>query len=167
MLKRNFLKTCCLFVLFQLMNTGLVFTKEYNVKTGLKAYVWNEILKKFINQSMHLNYTESRELFWYLNYTMFPIGISLKHNVRVALLESIQKYKEWNKKASQNNIEISKDIVELPSTTIWFKYGNEWQRDKSCNNDYQLFFSDDSKTSDHHQVRTTTRQLQSISYSCA
>lgn len=119
-----------LLILFMCVATGPVIAKEYTVKTGLKTNVWNDILDHLISQKMHFSYdTESQSLLWYVDYPIFPIAISLKDTVRRTLLEYIQKYKEWNRKASRKGIRVDKKIGDLPSTTIWFKYGDDWIED--------------------------------------
>lgn len=118
-----------LLILVVCIITGSVIAKEYSVKTGLKANVWSDIWG-LIGQDMRLKYdTEDQSLLWYIDYTMSPIAIVLEDAVRITLLKYIQKYKEWNKKASQMRVKVNKKIGELPPTTVWFKYGGDWETD--------------------------------------
>lgn len=134
-----FLMLCSLFFI------GLLDAKEYKVRKGLKANIYNDILGGFVDQKMHLSYdTEDDEFLLYVDYMIWPIAIQFTDTLRTTLLTYIQKYKEWNKKATEKGVELEKEIGILPLTKIWFKSGDTWARDNSAEI-HTKFFSQSAK----------------------
>lgn len=132
--------------------------KEYQVKKGLKANIWNDLLGGMNQQGMHLSYdTEIRQFLWYIDYTMLPIVVLLSDDVRDSTLEYISKYKEWNKKASQKGVKVDKEIGTLPPTTVWFKYGDVWHPDISAKIQIKFF----SQSTQRHQLIVSLGTLES------
>lgn len=148
-----------LFILLATLFSGHVFAKEYTVRSGLKANIWNDFLKGLVSQSMHFSYdNENKVLLWYVDYPISPIAISISDNHRVELLNHIKKYKEWNKKASAKGMKLEKEIGTLPATKVWFKSGNDWTRDNSGIVHVKFF----SQSPQKHQLIIYLEELQSV-----
>ncbi|MCD4817430.1 MAG: hypothetical protein K8S23_01915 [Candidatus Cloacimonetes bacterium] len=139
---KKYLFVLILFIFFAIDSGN---SKEYRVKTGLQTNTWNNLLESFINRDMHLTYEpESNSLTWYVN----SIAISLKDTVRVTLLDYIQKYKKWNIQASQKNVTLDKEIGDLPLTTVYFNYANDFGTDHSVKIHVKFF----SQSTQRHQL---------------
>jgi len=143
------MKKTFFFSLIFLLFFSIAISKEYKVESGLKANIYNDILGGFVNQNMHLSYdTEDKKFLLYIDYMIWPIAIEFTDTLRITLLTYIEKYKEWNKKASQKGVKLEKEIGVLPQTTVWFKSGDSWEIDFSVVIHVKFF----SQSTQKHQL---------------
>lgn len=143
------MKKTFFFSLIFLLFFSIAISKEYKVESGLKANIYNDILGGFVDQNMHLSYdTEDKKFLLYIDYMIWPIAIEFTDTLRITLLTYIEKYKEWNKKASQKGVKLEKEIGVLPQTTVWFKSGDSWEIDFSVVIHVKFF----SQSTQKHQL---------------
>lgn len=146
------------FTIAILLSITLSFSKEYPVKNSLNANVYNDFISNFVEQGMRLNFdTDKSSLLWYVDYMMFPVAILFTDTLRHALAEHIEKYKDWNKKATEKGVKVDKEIGELPATTVWFKYGDDWEKDSNAKIHVKFF----SQNSQKHQLIVYFEELES------
>jgi hypothetical protein len=132
--------------------------KEFPVNRELTANIYNDFLSNLIGQGMRLNYdTEQGTFLWYVDYTIFPVAIQFTDTVRHTLSGYIEKYKEWNKKASEKGLKVDKEIGELPATAVYFKYGDGWEKDSRATIHVKFFSQDAQK----HQMIVYFETLES------
>lgn len=147
-LKNSVISSLFLLILFMCFSIRPISAKNYIVKDSLKVNVWNDILGDFISKNTYLIYGSNQSLYWCIDYTLTPTVILLKDTTRETLLEYIEKYKKWNRKATQKGVKLEKEIGVLPSTIVSFKLGDDWQSDYSARI-HIIFFSQSTK---RHQL---------------
>ena len=112
-------------IIMILLIIGTTFTKEYNTGIKLNWTYYNDLLENAYNKDAALKYDVDDSLF-FLYFYNHSETFSFSFKNATTLLNIIQKYKEWNIKASNNNITISKDISFFNDDKIWWKGYDNW-----------------------------------------
>lgn len=144
---------CLLLICF--FNVAIANAKRIPVKTGLKAYVYNSLLKRqlplditlyFYPNEDEVNDRADNTIMMSIGYPVFPVAIQFIGDSREKFLSMIKKYKEWNKKATSKGIKLDKAIGSLEVEAFWKV--QEWYSDKTTNITISFF----SQSKDKHQL---------------
>lgn len=98
--------------------------KEYTVNDSLQWKYWNDVHERFSDEDAYLKYDPEGDTWNLYFYGISTYAFSFKDPVQLKTI--IAKYREWNVKASNNNIELNKEIAEYNDRLIWFKVFDEW-----------------------------------------
>lgn len=104
-----------------------VFCKERLYDESIKPKQYVDILKTQTVSGFCINYDDSdgKFRFWSLE-TMGPIVFDADLVFIDSMIKIIEKYKEWNIKASAKGIKIDKTISKLWTGKAYWKWGDEW-----------------------------------------
>ena len=69
----------------------------------------------------------------------------------------IQKYKDWNKKASTKGIKLDKEIARLKTKKAFWKWGDDWHSSRPIYVTFQFF----SQSTQKHQLVLLFSKMQS------
>lgn len=100
--------------------------KQYTVDSGTweyyNTYAGYQTEQYFVKYDLE----DNSVLLYFGKYYNWTFGIS-RDDIK-PLKNIIKKYKDWNKKASANNITLNKEIVNMKlDDGFWWKSGNEWR----------------------------------------
>lgn len=114
-----------------------LFAKQHSVNNDLTWKYWNDVWKTYSTEEMSLKYDNDEDMWYLYFYGVSTYALSFKNPTE--LLGVISKYKEWNITASQNNVEIMKEISSINDGLVWWKTFDDWNN--SSQNIKAMFMS--------------------------
>jgi len=129
--------------------------KEVKVKSGLTHLSYSSTLEKVIEKNISINYDTDKDMFcfYFESFDMCdPVDFECDSVTIDSLRTIIKKYKEWNKQASTEQVEIQKEIASLIVNDTYFKYGDSWHSSSLR----VIFFEFRSLSKDKHALRISS-----------
>ena len=95
-------------------------------RTDISPKLFNDVWNRQFDARMRIDYDKDDDWFHiYIYETMDTTGFALTREQADALIESLDKYKEWNIKASSKSVTLEKEIAKVSSA------GGFWQTGKT------------------------------------
>lgn len=116
----------------------------------INAYHWNSVFERFNEFQINFQYDEeSDKVYIFIPEFIALVSYELDSIDRKAILETIDKYIEWEKKAIEMEVEIEKRIDSIYFKG-WFRIGDNWEYSyrKSCGIEFSFF----SQSLSRHQL---------------
>lgn len=137
-------------ILLILMLPVTAFGEAIKYRSDIKPKHYNEVWKKQYESATRIDYDPEKDSFdFYIKENLYLIGFTLTRAQADDLVKAIEKYKEWNIKASRKGVTLEKEIAQLSTSGTFWKIGNgDWSFGNGVNVSAQ-FFSQNTKT---HQL---------------
>jgi hypothetical protein len=127
----------------------LVAAEEHLYCNTIKPKQYNEVWKQQFDSEFLVRYDDrDREFLFYSNEAIAVFGFCLNSTQVDSLVSIIEKYKEWNIKASKKEVKLDKEIAKLPTKYTFCKMGDDWSVGPSI--DISVYFF--SQTPKVHQL---------------
>lgn len=122
----DFMKYFYLFLMFIVSTTSQADAIKYTSEIVPKYY--NDVWKQQYDMAMRIDYDEQKKSFdFYIQENLYLTGFTLTRDQADSLITLIDKYKEWNLKASKKGVTIEKEIGKFESSNTFWKIGNgDW-----------------------------------------
>lgn len=97
-------------------------------KYDIRPNHYNDVWEKQIETTTRLDYDPKKDSFdFYIKETLYLTGFTISREQADLLIESIEKYKKWNLKASKKGVTLEKKISTVPTSDTFWKIGNgDW-----------------------------------------
>lgn len=116
------------FTVMMFFSVTSVSAKEIVVESGATCFTYNEVWESERLHDIDLRYDTDRDIY----YLYIDIGLTIRGVAMMFDTSSVEKlryvfnkYLDWNKKAIENQVEITKDIALLELQPL-FRWGDEW-----------------------------------------
>lgn len=135
-------------ILILLQNSAALGDEETYCES-IKPTQYNEIWSKHFESDFKINYDPDDDTFvFYSDETLTIFGFVIDRSQADSLMSIIDKYKDWNIKASNKKVKLEKEIASFPVKFIFWKMGDEWSVDTSSRVSAYFF----SQTDQVHQL---------------
>ena len=145
-----------LFLSWNLGASALASENDFIVNDSLTMRSWNSFWQNFSKGRMGIRYNVQDNQYYLILSSHSKVAAYLDDETVDFLLKGIEKYKEWNRKASNKNVEIDKSIDVLGGSYI-FKMFNDWYPSKPTNMRLRFF----SQSGQKHDLIITFDNLRS------
>lgn len=124
----------------------LGFAKPITYRSDIKPKHYNEVWKKQKDATTRIDYDPERDTFdFYIKETLYVVGLTLSRAQANDLIQAIDKYEEWNIKASKKGVTLQKEISQLQSSEFFWRAGKgDWNFGDGSNISTE-FFSQNTK----------------------
>lgn len=96
---------------------------------NLTGKIYNSIWEQLEDRIIKLSYdTETENVLLYYSGYLGVIAVELTPSNRTNLIQYMEKYLKWNKKAKKKKVTLEKKIGRL-NIKIYFKFGDDWYSD--------------------------------------
>jgi len=125
------------------------YADQKTYKSDLKYKYYNSVWKTQTNKGIFLKYDESnKHMYMYIEGTLTLSAIELDRNNMDEIIQAIEKYNAWNKKASKKGVTLEKEITKIKPVGYFNQSGETWYFGSGQEFSIQ-FFSQNKKT---HQL---------------
>jgi len=98
-------------------------------RSDIKPKYYNDVWERQFDVATRIDYDpEEKQFDFYIKGTLYLTGFSLTREQADSLIAAIEKYKEWNLKASKKGVTLEKEINKVMSSRTFWKIGNgDWK----------------------------------------
>ena len=145
-------------ILFIVVGCIQIYADEYIIYKG-SAYKYNFLLKRFTDTQFLIKYSDEEKVYYlfssdYISKQWINITSEQLDSIR----KTIEKYFDWVKIATDNQVEIDKTIPDSEiNTSISWMYGDDWH----SNDSFQLYFAVLSQDIKTHQLIISSNKVNS------
>lgn len=116
-----------LIVLLGLIFSHYTYAEQITYKSDLKYKYYNNVWKKQTDKGVFLKYDPSNHhMYMYIEETLGISAIELDRKSMDKLVNAIEKYNEWNKKASSEGVTLEKEITKINPIGYFNQVGETW-----------------------------------------
>lgn len=126
------------------------YAETIKYRDDIKPKHHNSVWKKQYAAATRIDYDPEKDTFdFYIKESLYLVGFRISRDQADTLIASIDKYKEWNLKASKKGVTLEKEIGLVSVSGTFWKVGNgDWSFGNSTNITMQFF----SQTTQKHQL---------------
>ncbi|WP_156878990.1 hypothetical protein [Oceanobacter kriegii] len=111
-----------------LVVSGASFGEAIQYTSEITPKYFNDVWKKQYDMATRIDYDLERKIFdFYIKENLYLTGFTITRDQANSLIEAIDKYKEWNLKASSKKVMLEKEISKVNTYQTFWKVGNgDW-----------------------------------------
>ncbi|WP_444919339.1 hypothetical protein ACJJID_00100 (plasmid) [Microbulbifer sp. CnH-101-G] len=143
------MKVLWMVVIFAVFSVS-AFAESLTYRDDIKPMTYNDILKKQLVTGTRVDYDPEKDQFeFYIKQGISLVGFKLSRNQADSLIETIDKYQAWDQKAKKKAVTLEKEIAQVPTGEVYWRFGNgDWSFGPDANL-RMVFFS---QNTERHQL---------------
>nr|WP_320049773.1 hypothetical protein [uncultured Desulfuromonas sp.] len=128
-------------ILLLLVFPVMGFAESIKYRSDIKPKHYNDVWKKQYDSATRIDYDPEKDTFdFYIKESLYLVGFTLSRAQANDLIQAIDKYKEWNIKASNKGVTLEKEISQFQSSGTFWQVGNgDWSFGDGVNISTQFF----------------------------
>ena len=129
-----------------LIISGVSLADTIKYRSDITPKYYNDVWKRQYDMATRIDYDQEKDAFdFYIKENLYLTGFTLSRKEADSLIALIDKYKEWNLKASKKGVTLEKEIGKFESEGTFWKIGNgDWSFGYGVNIT-AIFFSQSEK----------------------
>ncbi|MBZ0190101.1 MAG: hypothetical protein K8F34_00245 [Candidatus Kuenenia stuttgartiensis] len=107
--------------------SGLVQAEYLQYRSDIRPKYYNDVWQNQSELATRIDYDPDKNQFaFYIKENLYLTSFKLSREQADSLIAAIDKYKEWNLKASKNGVTLEKEISKVEVSNTSWKLGDDW-----------------------------------------